>query len=560
MARAEGKSGLRLAVSLFLLAFASQLHAERPRVFALTHATVVTSPGQSVQDGTIVLRDGLVESVGKGVAIPPDAVEIDLTGSFVYAGFVDAGGKAVGGATEPEAGSRSTRRQAPPVESTPAGAGHPLAAVHPEKMVRDGLQAIDNDDRKREAETYRSLGFGAFLAAPGTGVFQGQSALVLLQEDRPVADLLLLDSAAQHVGFDRGGFGDAYPTSLMGAVAAIRQTFLDAQRYATWTERYAAHPAGMQRPERSAAYEALQPVLAKKQLVIFEAKDPDDVLIADRIAKEAGIDAVVLGSGFEQEIASQVAATKRVLIYPVALPDKPKVDDPDEAIDVTTRDLKRYAEKASGASVLHDAGIELALTTRGLKNTADFWKLVRKSVDAGLPQDVALAALTTVPAKILGVERQLGTIEAGKIANLVVADKAIFAKDAKVKRVFVEGREYKLDEKKKPKGDPSAVVDPRGTWSVVLDMPSGSVTRSWTISGKPGALAGTAEIRSGTVTFEKVELEGNALTVVYPAGDRPRSEATVIVSSDSFEGTIEVGSSTIAVHGTRTSGPEGGSE
>jgi hypothetical protein len=181
-------------------------------------------------------------------------------------------------------------------------------------------------------------------------------------------------------------------------------------------------------------------------------------------------------------------------------------------------------------------------------------------VDAGLPQDAALAALTTVPAKILGVERQLGTIEAGKIANLVVSDKAIFAKDAKVKRVFVEGREYKLDEKKKPKGDPSAVVDPRGTWSVVLDMPSGSVTRSWTISGKPGAWTGTAEIRSGTVTFEKVELEGNALTVVYPAGDRPRSEATVIVSSDSFEGTIEVGSSTIAVHGTRTSGPEGGSE
>src|SRR4029079_6485704 len=123
----------------------------------------------------------------------------------------------------------------------------------------------------------------------------------------------------------------------------------------------------------------------------------------------------------------------------------------------------------------------------------------------GLPEDVALAGLTTVPAKIVGVDRQLGTIEPGKIANLLVADKPSFAKDAKVKRVLVEGRAYELDEKKKPKGDANAVVDPRGTWSVVLVMPSGSVTLSWTISGKAGAWAGTAETRSGTVTFEKVE-------------------------------------------------------
>ena len=560
MVRAGGRSVLRLALWLAPLLFALQLHAERPRVFALTHATVVQAPGQSIEGGTIVLRDGLIEAVGKDVVIPPDAVEMDLAGSFVYPGLLDAGGKVVGGTAEPEAprGGRGSPPRAEPQASP--GASHPLPAVHPEKMVRDELRAIDSDDRKREAETYRSLGFTAMLAAPGPGVFQGQSAVVLLQEDRPVPELLLLDSAAQHVGFDRGGFGEPYPTSLMGAIAAIRQTFLDARRYATWTERYAEHPAGMKRPERSAAYEALQPVLAKKQIVIFEAKDPDDVLVADRIAREAEIDAVVLASGSEQEIAAQVAATKRVLIFPVALADKPKVDDPDEALDVTTRALRRYLDKPSGPKILRDAGVELALTTRGLKNTADFWKLVRGIVSAGYPEDAALASLTIVPARILGLDRQLGTIEVGKIGSLVVSDKPIFAKDAKVKRVFVEGREYKLDEAKKPKGDPNAVVDPRGTWSVVLDMPGGSVTRTWTIAGRLGAYTGTAETRSGTVTFEQVELQGNALTVLYPAGDRPRSEATVIVSTDSFEGTLEVGSSTVAVHGTRTSGPEGGSE
>lgn len=558
--RDRGKRASGLILCLALLFSGSLLHAERPRVFALTHATVVPAPGKSIEGGTIVLRDGLIEAVGKDVAIPPDAVEIDLKGAFVYPGFVDAGGKVVGASAEPEGAARGGGRGAAPrAETTPAGAGHPIAAVHPEKMARDSVVAFDNDERKRDAETYRSLGFTAMLAAPGSGVFEGQSAVALLQDDRPVADVLLVDSAAQHIAFDRGGFGDAYPTSLMGAVAAIRQTFLDAQRFASWSERYAQNPAGMKRPERSAAYEALLPVLARKQLAIFEATEPDDTLIADRIAKEFSIDAVVLASGYEQEIAQQVAATKRVLVFPVAIPDKPKVDDPDDALEVSTQDLRRYLDKPAGPKVLRDAGVELAFTTRGLKNTADFWKLVRKIVAAGFPEDAALSALTTVPAKILGLDRQLGTIEAGKIASLVVADGPLFGKDAKVQRVFVEGREYKLEEKKKPKGDPNAVVDPRGTWSVVIETPGGAVTRTWTIAGKPGALNGTAETRQGTVTFERVELAGNALTLVFPAGDRGNSEATVIVGSDSFEGTIETGSRSVSVTGSRTRGPEGGS-
>ena len=180
-------------------------------------------------------------------------------------------------------------------------------------------------------------------------------------------------------------------------------------------------------------------------------------------------------------------------------------------------------------------------------------------MEAGLPADTALAAVTTVPAEILGVDRQLGTVEAGKIANLVVADGPPFGKSTAIRRMFVDGREVPLEEKRRPKGDPNAKEDPRGTWSVTLDFGGGPVTRTWTIEGTLGALQGKAETQRGTVTFERVAIEGNLLTVVFPAqGERPASEVAVVVRGDAFEGTAEFGSRTVDLTGKRTKGPDGG--
>ena len=184
---------------------------------------------------------------------------------------------------------------------------------------------------------------------------------------------------------------------------------------------------------------------------------------------------------------------------------------------------------------------------------------MEKIVAAGLPEDVALAALTTIPARILGVSDSVGTIEAGKIANLVVMDGPLFTKDSKAQRIYVDGIEYLVEESRKPKGDPNAVVDPRGEWSVVFEVGGQTVQRTWTLSGERGNYIGTAETRSGTVSFDNVELEGNALTVTFPArGGRGSMEVTVIVEGDSFEGVAEMGSRSVPVQGTRTRGPEGG--
>ena len=548
--------GLGCALSLAVL----PLSAERPRVYAITGATLVPAPGEQIESGTIILRDGLIEAVGASVEVPPDAVEVDGDGLYVYPGLIDPNTQLGLRRRESEGGGQRAGGSpfAPQRRETPVGAVHPLSRVHPEQRAAYRLVPFE-DDRKREAERYRELGFTTVLAAPDSGIFRGSSAVIQLLDDTPVAEMILRNDVAQHLAFESGRFGQGYPTSLMGCVAAIRQTLLDAQRYSTWTARYATNPKGMPRPEQVAAYDALSLLISRTQPAFFHADSPDDFLLADRLTNEFDLSAVVSASGHEWEIVDQVRATGLTLILPVAFPEKPKVDDEDEALDVDLRTMRRYAQAPAASGQLHEAGVRFAFTTQGLKNLADFPRNMRKILEAGLPEETALAALTTVPAELLGIDSILGTLEPGKIANLVAYDGPIFGEETKAKRIFVDGVEYKVKEKKQPEGDPDAVVDPRGDWSVVFEFAGRTIQRTWTISGKRDNYSGTAETQSGTVSFDEVKLLGNMLTVMFPArGGRSSMELTVVIQGDTFEGSAEMGPRTVPVKGTRTSGPEGG--
>ena len=562
-----GSRGPRIAICGLLLLVLAALPsvAERPRVYGITGAHIVVAPGEEIESGTIVIRDGLIEAVGAGVALPADAVEIDGGGLWIYPGLIDAnttlgqrsegGSGGPGGAGSGGGGSPFGRSQ----RQTPPGAVHPLAKVRPETEARDSLLPFEGD-RKREIERYRKLGFTAVLTAPDSGVFRGTSSVILLLDDTPVPEMILRNDVCQHIGFERGRFGQGYPTSLMGAVATIRQVLLDAQRHAVWTARYAKNPAGMPRPEQLAAMDSLAAVVAGTQPALFHVDDPEDVLLVHRLAGELDLKAVVAASGHEWEMADRIRATGMPLILPVAFPDKPKLDDPDETLDVTTRTMRRYVEAPSAAAKLHEAGVRFALSTKGLKSLTDFPKNMRKILDAGLPEDAALAAVTTVPAELLGIDAMTGTLHAGKIANVAVYDGPLFGEDTSAKRVFVDGVEHKMKEKKKPAGgDPDAVVDPRGEWSVVFEFGSRTIERTWTIEGERGDYRGTAETQSGTVSFEALTLEGNMLTVRLPGrGGRGSMELMVVITGDSFEGSVEMGPRTAPIKGTRVSGPEGG--
>jgi len=558
-----GHSGFRLSTVcvLAVLLAAPAVLAERPRVYCVQGAHVVPAPGQVIESGTVVLRDGLIEAVGADVEAPADAVVIDGQGLWVYPGLIDPSvflGEERSGTSAPSpGGGRPTMGSTRP--SSPPGPVHELPLVRPENRASDGLLSFEGS-RTRQAERLRELGFTTVLAVPEGGIFRGTSAVVQLLDDTPVSEMILRDNVAQHLSFERGGFGRGYPTSLMGAAATIRQVVLDAERHAEWTKRWTAHPRGMPRPEQATAYEALGELVAGDQKAIFDVSSPDDALLAGRLAAELELDAVIGGSGHEWEVAEQIRASGFDLILPVAFPDKPEVGDDDEALEVTLETMRRYVEASSAAARLHELGVRVALTTDGLKSLAQFRKNVRQMLDAGLPEEAALAAVTTVPAAMVGIDDVAGTLEPGKIANVAIFDGPLFGEDSTAKRVFVDGVEYRVEEKKKPRGgDADAVVDPRGEWSVAFEMPGRSSERTWVIEGATDALAGTAETRSGTVTFDDVRLLGNMLTVVFPAREgRGSVELTVVITGDSFTGSAEFGPRSVPVTGTRTSGPEGG--
>lgn len=549
--------------ALFFL-FLACARAERPRVYALTNGKIVVAPGKVIPKGTIVLRDGLIEAVGPDLSIPADAVEIDASGQAIYPGLIDAhtylGLRRAqpAPATGPPGGVSAILASVGQRRETPAGAVHPLSRVRPETQVRNLIVPFEGDNR--DAERYRNMGITTVLVAPERGIFRGESAFINLKDGAAASELVLKDCAAQHVAFEYGGFGRDYPSSLMGVVATFRQVLLDAERYLTWKKSYAAHSAGMKRPEYNLAFEALAPVLERSRPVIFDLDRVQDVPLADRLAREFNLNAVIAATGNEWELLDQIKGIGRPMILPVSIPDKPKVDDADEALAAELRDLRRYVNAPDNPRRLHGAGIKFALSTRGLKNPADFPRNMRRIIEAGLPANVALAALTTAPAEMFGLSGMLGSLEPGKVANLFVADGELFAEKTKINRIFVDGYEYKVEEEKKPKGDPTAVVDPRGTWSVTLEFPGGrALTRTWIIKGTRGDYTGTAETQRGTVEFEKVVLEGNALTVTLPGvGGQPSAEVTVIITGDTFEGSLEQGRMSVPIKGTRTSGPEGG--
>jgi imidazolonepropionase-like amidohydrolase len=315
-------------------------------------------------------------------------------------------------------------------------------------MIRpeiDAASMLDLDDDALEA--LRELGITAALAVPRRGVLRGQSALVLTSNAERARRAVLEPRVAQHAANELRSGGDAsqYPTSLMGAIALLRQTFLDAQWYRDMQNFYAENPS-VERAATSSALAALTPVIAREQRLVYATDDELDYARARSLAAELGLDVVLYGNGHEYRRTAALAELEHPIIVPLDFPETPDVDSPDGALEVSLEALQHWELAPSNPAFLAAAGIPFAFTADKLEKPAqELWRNVRSSVERGLPAADALAALTTMPAAILGVEDRLGTLERGKIGNLVVARGDPFVdKDAKLELVFVDGMPYEL--------------------------------------------------------------------------------------------------------------------
>ncbi len=551
----------KLAASIALwLSFAS-LMAERPHIYAITNVRIVTAPGESIEQATIVLRDGLIEAVGQDVAAPVDAEIIEgQEGWTVYPAFIDAAThhgvkeeQRSGGSGAPSGPAAALARLAQAPEKPP-GAPHELAAVRPERSVIDGL-----DWDRDAADRHRKLGFAIVHSLPRSGVFRGRSAILALG-DSEVRRQILRDRFAQVVALESSGFGSRdYPTVKIGALAAFRQALLDARRQALWEERFEANPVGLQRPEYRSSDEALHEVLSQATPVVFVALSDLDHDRFGQLSREFGLRGMVLSQGCRESVVRLKASGLPVLL-PLSFPKKPPVDDDEELEATSLETLQEYLAAPRLPGRLAEDGVTFALTGDPGGSNSDFFKNLSRAVAEGLTPDRALAALTVEPARLLGLSEIAGTLEAGKLANLLVVEGDLFTEKPELRYVFVDGRDYEM-EKKESKGDPNAQVDPRGVWEITSRVMGRANESKWHIQGSPGAYTGYAEGASGRRDFESVVLEGNALTVRLPTPGATL-EITVVITGDQLEGDSSFetprGSMTITLEGKRISGPEGG--
>jgi imidazolonepropionase-like amidohydrolase len=440
-----------------------------PRVHALTGARVFVTPTRVLDSATIVLRDGRVEAVGPDVAVPADARVWDLRGHIVYPGFIDPMSKIglPGNLRPPPTPKEGEKNPPPPPRPPEFSTGDSNSMIRPET---DTASVLDLDDKAIRA--LRELGITAALAVPRRGVLRGQSALVLMSDAEHARRAVLASRVAQHAANELRTAPDdtQYPSSLMGVIALLRQTLYDARWYRDMQAYYGAHP-NVERAAENSALAALAPVVSGKQRLVYATDDELDYARVRVLQAEFGLDVVLYGNGHEYRRPALLAGLRFPVIVPLDFPEPPDIDSPDGALDVTLEALEHWELAPSNAAFLAKAGVPFAFTADKLEKPAqELWRNIRLAVQRGLPEQEALAALTTRPADALGVADKLGTLERGRIANLVVADADPFVdKNAKIDIVFVDGAPYELDAYRS--------IDPKGRWNVTSARGGGE----WTI-------------------------------------------------------------------------------
>jgi imidazolonepropionase-like amidohydrolase len=550
-AASPARSTLRMLAAVLAAAMASmaaapaaraQLGTAHPRsapaVYAITNAKIVTGAGPTIERGTVVVRDGLIAAVGAGVQAPADARVIDGAGLTIYPGLIDANSSLGIGATPAPAatvaagrGGRGGRGGAPVQQGSPLAAPNSLHPVglQPELAAADLVQPEDEAFAGPQ-----SAGITTALTAAPTGIFRGLSALIDLNGSNAQA-MIVKAPVAEHIGFaaQRGG---GYPGSLLGVFAALRQELLDAQHYAAVQTAYAKNPRGMHRPETDPSLEALQPVLSRQIPVIMEASSQREIERALDLAKEFNLRPIIAGGEEADLVAARLKAENVPVLISLNFPRRPQASP--DADPEPLRVLRARVDAPKLAAKLQAAGVKFAFEDGRLTNWSDFLANAGRSVDAGLTADQAVHALTVAPAEIFGVSDRLGTIEAGKVANLTVALGDLFG--GRVTQIFVDGTPV---EAQAPQGSAAASLA-SGTWTVTVTLDEGEKPVTLALQQIGDQLRGNIQgaLGSSQISNGSVDVSGGlqfTASVTMVAGTE-EAKFSGTVAGNTIRGTVAI--------------------
>jgi len=406
----------------------------QPTSVAIRNAKIVTVSGPTIAKGTVVLRNGLIESVGDNASVPQDALVIDGEGMTVYPGLIDALSTWGMPGTAAPAGGRGGRgtAQAATVVTAPPPARGPEDRPQTTSWIK-AVEEIQASDRR--IEQARSGGFTTAFVFPTRGIFAGQGSAMNLAGVK-AEEMVLTPSLGQYISLNARGFGGGFPSALMGYISYVRQIYLDAEHYKLVKDAYEKNPRGMKRPDYD---RALEGVLESKR-ILLPANRWVEVQRMVKFAAELKQPAILYGlrEGFDKR-ATDVLKSTPVLVS-LKWPEKARDADPDDQDTYRTLEVREKAPTSPQA--LKTAGVKFAFYSDGLEQPRDLQRAVKKAIDGGLSREDAVRALTLSPAEIYGLADGLGSIEKGKIANLVVTRGEIFDDRTRVEMIFVDGKKF----------------------------------------------------------------------------------------------------------------------
>ncbi len=389
---------------------------------AVTGATLHPAPGKVIENGTLLFKDGIIVQLGQGIALPENTVVINADGKHIYPSFIELHSNY---GFSSKSNSRYNRRS---VQYDGKREGY----YWNDHILSDYNSISDFKYDAKKAESLRNAGFGTVNTHRGEGIHRGTSVLVALNDKANSATRLLDEKAAQQLSFTKSSLSQQYyPGSIMGAMALLRQFFHDAKWY-----------AGGSSKTKDLSLVAFNEI--KTLPAFFETRRKLDVARAAKIGKEFNMPFVITATGKEYEHLEALKKNNAQLLVPVNFPKAFDVSDPVSTQRIALHDLRYWNQAPSNPSAIAKSGISFALTTNGLAKPQMFLTQVRKAIKAGLAPQKALAALTTVPAKMIGKSDQLGELKKNALANFIVTDNPLFDEGSKIHENWVQGNRHKV--------------------------------------------------------------------------------------------------------------------
>ncbi len=426
---------------------------KRHITYAFTNVKLFVDYKTIVDSATLIIKDGLVEAAGKNITIPNYAVVTNLGGKSIYPSFIDLYTN-YGISEQP----KIEKGKGPQIESQTKGAYSWNQALKSEFQAHRFFSA-----QPEKAADLRKAGFGTVVTFNADGIARGTGSLVTLADEKD-QEIILVEKVAAFYSFNKGTSGQDYPTSEMGAIALLRQSFLDAEWY----------KSGGNGKEVNISIQSWN----ENQLIpqVFESEYKFQAIRADKIGDEFGVKYIIKGSGDEYQKLEEIKATQCSFIIPLKFPESFDVSDPYDALNISLEELKHWEMAPANAAMLRNVGVDVSFTASGLKDASLFLEALRKAVLYGLSKEDALKACTAAPASLMGVADKVGSLKKGMVANFIIASGDLFNKETIIFENWVQGNRYLIKK--------SDIVDLRGNY--VLDVNNRKLNLK--ISGEPFSL------------------------------------------------------------------------